>query len=140
MTNLQIQETLQIEIMSATVNLLIGNDFMRLISIIIYLLWLVDNYISIYTASNFNTANCFRYLVLLLVIFNNRWRWCCGRFNFRQTTLKLGYQRSLSSYNFCHSLGVDFFYRFQVFQTKHVLRFNRIIRLISRQLCRRYIA
>ena len=33
-----------------------------------------------------------RYLIskFLVHIFNNRWRWCCGRFNFRQRTLELG--------------------------------------------------
>ena len=31
----------------------------------------------------------------LVPLFNNRWRWCCGRFNFRQTRLDLGYRRSL---------------------------------------------
>ena len=30
------------------------------------------------------------YLGLRLILpLNNRWRWCCGRFNFRQRTLKL---------------------------------------------------
>ena len=31
---------------------------------------------------------------------NNRWRWCCGCFNFRQRTLELGYQSSLFIQNF----------------------------------------
>ena len=31
----------------------------------------------------------------LVPLFNNRWRWCCDRFNFRQTRLDLGYRRSL---------------------------------------------
>ena len=28
--------------------------------------------------------------VTLVLLFNNRWRWCCGCFNFRQRTLELG--------------------------------------------------
>ena len=31
----------------------------------------------------------------LVLRFNNRWRWCSGRFNFRQGTLELGSLRSL---------------------------------------------
>ena len=37
---------------------------------------------------------------LLVLRFDNRWRWCRGHFNFRQRTLYLGYQRSLFSQNF----------------------------------------
>ena len=35
----------------------------------------------------------------------NRWRWCCGRFSFRQTTPEPCFYKSLSSQEFCHSLG-----------------------------------
>ena len=31
---------------------------------------------------------------ILVYPFINRWRWCCGRFGFRQRALQLGYQRS----------------------------------------------
>ena len=48
-------------------------------------------------------------MFILVHRFNNRWRWCCGRFNFRQRTIKLGYRRSLSSQGFYHSLGFRFF-------------------------------
>ena len=35
-------------------------------------------------------------LSMLVLPFNNRWRWCCGRFNFSQRTVEIGHQRSLS--------------------------------------------
>ena len=45
----------------------------------------------------------------LVHFFNNRGRWCCGRFNFRQTTLELGYQRDFSV-RFFVSVGFDIFF------------------------------
>ena len=47
--------------------------------------------------------------VLLFHSFNNRWRWCCNRFNFKQNAQQLGYRRSLSRLNLCHSFCFDFF-------------------------------
>ena len=50
--------------------------------------------------------------IALVHLFNNRWRWCCGHFNFGQRTLKLSYQRSLSSHEFCQILVSNFFITF----------------------------
>ena len=30
--------------------------------------------------------------IFLVHAFDNRWRWCCGRFHFRQLTLEQGYR------------------------------------------------
>ena len=73
----------------------------------------------------------------LVYLFNNRWRCCCGRFNFNQRTLKLGYWRvTLYSWIFCNNFGIDFFYDFGLIETKHFLHFHGNLRLLSRQLCR----
>ena len=44
----------------------------------------------------------------LVHLFNNRWRWCCDRFNFTQNAQQLGYERSFSRLNLFHSFGFDF--------------------------------
>ena len=48
-------------------------------------------------------------MFILVHRFHNRWRWCCGRFNFRQRTLELGYQMSLTAINYILRLGFIFF-------------------------------
>ena len=59
----------------------------------------------------------------LVHFFNSRWRWCCNCFNFRQKPLEIDYQRSLSSQNCSHSLGIYFFsITFRLIETKHLLR------------------
>ena len=75
----------------------------------------------------------------LVLLFDNRWRWCRGRFSLKQIRLELDYQGSYFGQKFCHSLGFDFFYHFMSIKTKHLLHFHGNIRLLSRQLCRRYI-
>ena len=45
----------------------------------------------------------------LVCRFSNRWRWCSGSFNFRQSTLALGYLRSLSRKGFYHRLCFEIF-------------------------------
>ena len=87
-----------------------------------------------YNMASFNTRK-----YSLVHPFNNRGRWCCGRFNFRQTTLELGYLRDFSV-RFFLSVRFDiFFIAVGQSETKHLLRFHGIIRLVSRRLLRRYI-
>ena len=45
----------------------------------------------------------------LVPFFDNRWRWCRGRFSLKQISLEFGYQGSYFGQKFCHSLGFDFF-------------------------------
>ena len=46
----------------------------------------------------------------LVPLFDNRWRWCRGRFSLKQIMLELDYQGSYFGQKFCHSLGFDFFF------------------------------
>ena len=74
----------------------------------------------------------------LVPFFDNRWRWCRGRFSLKQIRLELDYQGSYFGQKFCHSLGFDFFFITMSIKTKHLLHFHRNTKLLSRQLCRRY--
>ena len=71
--------------------------------------------------------------------FNNRWRWCCGRFQNRWRTLELAYQRSLSSRNICFIIRFDFFFISCNIKTYCLLWFYGTRRFFSRQLWRSYI-
>ena len=71
--------------------------------------------------------------------FNNRWRWCCGHFNFRQKILEQVSQKSLNRQNFCHIPGLKYFHHIRSIKARHLLCIHGIIELVSRQLCRRYI-
>ena len=54
----------------------------------------------------------------LVLLFDNRWRWCRGRFSLKQIRLELDYQGSYFGQKFCHSLGFDFFLSLYVNQTQ----------------------
>ena len=57
--------------------------------------------------------------------FDNRWRWCSGRFNFRQITLKVCNHKSLFSHVFFHSLCFEVFVHFWVYQKQTLISFSR---------------
>ena len=60
----------------------------------------------------------------LVHCFNNRWRWCSGRFNFRQRTLELDYLRSFYCQVFLIS-RFDFFLSLRTIKTNHLLHILR---------------
>ena len=75
---------------------------------------------------NFLKKNCLdETLTLLFHCFNNRWRWCCGRFSFKQNTQELGYQRSFFLVRiFVMIIVFIFFHQFR--SIKHFCTFTEV--------------
>ena len=59
----------------------------------------------------------------LVIVFNNRWRWCSGRFNFRLRRLELDYLRSHSCHVFYSVVVLIFFLSLRAIKTNHLLHF-----------------
>ena len=91
---------------------------------------------SIHESGNWHKSVGCKKKYTLVRRFNNRWRWCCGDLFFLQRSLKLCYQRSLFFMIFVIVLIFIFFHPSRLMKTKHLLCFGRIIRLVSRYLCR----
>ena len=62
----------------------------------------------------------------LVHLSNNRWRWCCGHFNFRQRTLELGYLRSELQSEFLQQSWLLLFFHNQVDRNQTFIAFSRI--------------
>ena len=75
----------------------------------------------------------------LVHLFNNRWRWCCGRFNLRQRTVELGYQKKFFNQGFFDKLGFGIFQQFKVDQNQIFVEFSRSYRITFNIICRMYI-
>ena len=97
----------------------------------------IFHYQIVYLCILFLTSNM-NEMYSLVLHFDNRWRWCCGCFNFRQRILELDYQRSLCQ-DFCHCRGVDFFQHFRLIKIKYLLCFYGLMGLVSRLLFRRFV-
>ena len=68
----------------------------------------------------------------LVIVFNNRWRWCSGRFNFRLRRLELDYLRSHSCHVFYSVVVLIFFYHLGQSKLTIYCIFFGIVRLNSR--------
>ena len=76
---------------------------------------------------------------MLVLRFNNRWRWCSGHFNFRQRTLELDCRGVFQPAFFFIILVLKINFTFRLVKNKILLSLHRVIRVVSRELCRRYI-
>ena len=68
-------------------------------------------------------------LSMLVLRFNNRWRWCSGRFNFRLRRLELDYLRSHSCHVFYSVVVLIFFLSLRAIKTNHLLLLFGLMRL-----------